>query len=443
MVLRLMSLRNFTDGIGYAVLSSVSIHRVVASRVKIPRVEVTGWAVCRILNLIFLPPYSIHSSILLPSPSSPLMESHRYAPLSSSDSQLPQYNKHHEATGHGRSIERRVCLWGACLPTRRVSRWALLTIVVFGFLAVSHVVYIRAFPPPPPPKEGEFDACPHLLIPNPTRYRVAPTNTEDKSDWAKMMRPSELMDLIDLGLAPPKRLIHQSWKTRDNLPDHFQKWSDDWRRIHGSNWTYVLWTDEDNKQLVQRYYIDYFDVYNDLPREIYRADMVRNMYMHKFGGVYGDLDLVPLSPLQKHITDFATDTLTAPVAYVGRMGDNDEFEHSIPNAFMASTSPGHPFWLTPLAFVRDHQKEEIYNQEPESLTGPVALRSCVKTWQEKDHKAPIKVLEDGKIYPLNWANSSKRNWCLCRMHSPWFNDEQCNAQFPNSWTITYWTHSWA
>jgi hypothetical protein len=37
---------------------------------------------------------------------------------------------------------------------------------------------------------------------------------------------------------------------------------------------YVLWTDEDNLKLVQRYYPEFLQIYMALPAEIYRADMV-------------------------------------------------------------------------------------------------------------------------------------------------------------------------
>ena len=163
------------------------------------------------------------------------MASYNYAPVPSSDSQLPHFNKQYEGAGYSKSNEGRFHRFALpCLQTRRVLRWALVTIICFGLVVAGHVAYTLAFPPP---EEGEFDACARLLTPNPTQYRVTPGNNEDQSDWAKTMRPSELMDLVDLGLPPPKRLIHQSWKTRDNLPDHFQKWSNDWRRVHGTNWT--------------------------------------------------------------------------------------------------------------------------------------------------------------------------------------------------------------
>ncbi|KAG8830026.1 Chitin synthase, class 2 [Serendipita sp. 399] len=247
--------------------------------------------------------------------------------------------------------------------------------------------------------DGEFGACPRLLGPSEGVGESTPNNDPhaDQSQWSEMMLPSRLMELVDQGKPFPHRIIHQSWKTRD-LPPHFQKWSNDWRRIHGKGWTYVLWTDEDNRQLIQKYYPEYLETYNSLPREIYRADMIRNVYMHKFGGIYADLDLRPLSPIDAHITEFiSSEDSDKPLAFVGHMGD-DNFEHSIPNAFMATTKPGHPFWFKPLEYVSKHQNEHAYNEAPEKLTGPVALRDCVKQWQASEgNHMELRVLENGKV----------------------------------------------
>ncbi|CAG7850232.1 SubName: Full=Uncharacterized protein {ECO:0000313/EMBL:CCA74871.1} [Serendipita indica DSM 11827] len=88
-----------------------------------------------------------------------------------------------------------------------------------------------------------------------------------------------------------------------------------------------------------------------------------------------------------------------------------------------------------------------YTATPEALTGPIALRACVKEWErgakaDERSRVHLEVLENGKIYPPNWQGAPKLNWCLYQRHSPWFNEQRCNALYPEVWTITYWTHSW-
>ena len=137
--------------------------------------------------------------------------------------------------------------------------------------------------------------------------------------------------------------------------------------------------------------------------------------MHQFGGIYADLDMIVLRGLPD-VLPFLSHRTPGPVsmAYLGHMGQ-DTHEHSIPNAFMASSAPGHPFWLRPLEYVKAHQMDEEYKRQPEYLTGPVALRACVKEWQGEVLKrldagefAEVAVLPNDKVphvlsYPPWWC----------------------------------------
>jgi mannosyltransferase OCH1-like enzyme len=139
------------------------------------------------------------------------------------------------------------------------------------------------------------------------------------------------------------------------------------------------------------------------------------MYMHLFGGIYADLDLVPLSPVHQHLPILSARS-PPPIhfAYVGHMSGND-FEHSIPNAFMASIPAGHPFWLKPLHFIQENLNSKTHNY-PEALTGPVALKSCVNTWEvEREARLAdgvfdeLTVLENGKVRSLKFTSHSTKS----------------------------------
>jgi mannosyltransferase OCH1-like enzyme len=47
----------------------------------------------------------------------------------------------------------------------------------------------------------------------------------------------------------------------------------------------------------------YLETYDNLPYPIQRADMIRYMYLYKMGGVYSDLDIVPIRPLSDYNFD--------------------------------------------------------------------------------------------------------------------------------------------
>lgn len=105
----------------------------------------------------------------------------------------------------------------------------------------------------------------------------------DKPGLAQQLLAADLLarPLTDRSGAIPK-LFHQSWKSLQ-LPGKFAEWSASCREKH-ADWEWVLWTDEDNLQLVQMHFPWLEEAYLALPGEIYRADLVRNLYMYTFGG---------------------------------------------------------------------------------------------------------------------------------------------------------------
>lgn len=118
--------------------------------------------------------------------------------------------------------------------------------------------------------------CPLSLEPN---AQTDPSHT----GLASALSPAELLcrSTEPLTEGIPK-LLHQSWKTSD-LPAKFKRWSNTCRKQH-PDWEWVLWTDEDNLQLVKDYFPWLEETFLSLPGNIYRADLARNLYMYMFGG---------------------------------------------------------------------------------------------------------------------------------------------------------------
>lgn len=67
---------------------------------------------------------------------------------------------------------------------------------------------------------------------------------------------------------------------------------------------HVLWTDEDNDELVKTHYREFESLYfSRLLTKVQRADIARIMYLHRYGGVYVDLDYEARKPLFEHLPD--------------------------------------------------------------------------------------------------------------------------------------------
>ena len=100
---------------------------------------------------------------------------------------------------------------------------------------------------------------------------------------ARRLYPEELMQRpLASDLTSMPKLLHQSW-INETMPTKFEEWSDSCRMAN-PDWEWVLWTDEDNRKMVEKYAPWFMDTYEFLQTEIFRADAARNVYMHVFGG---------------------------------------------------------------------------------------------------------------------------------------------------------------
>ena len=132
-------------------------------------------------------------------------------------------------------------------------------------------------------RTAKTSTSPSAFKPQPGRYNYSSTMYTSTASKATQLSPAELMarPLQTSGSHVPK-LFHQSWSTTA-LPAKFEQWSRTCREMN-ADFEWVLWTDKDNRRLVERYAPDFLLKYDGLKSEIYRADAVRNLYMFVFGG---------------------------------------------------------------------------------------------------------------------------------------------------------------
>ena len=85
------------------------------------------------------------------------------------------------------------------------------------------------------------------------------------------------------------RIIHQTYKTRD-LPERWKDTPETWKRHH-PEWTYMFWSDHDNRELIKRVDPEFLPSYDAYKYPIQRADAVRYYILKHYGGIYVDLDM--------------------------------------------------------------------------------------------------------------------------------------------------------
>lgn len=220
-------------------------------------------------------------------------------------------------------------------------------------------------------------------------------------------------------------IVHQSWKTRQ-LPPMFANLSLSWKTCFPS-WKHILWTDEDNLQLVRDYFPWFLPRYQALPHNIMRADAVRYMYMYVYGGVYADLDTECLKPFTHLLRNYSI--------VMGAMDGGAILpEGHTQNSFLYS-APGHPFWLQLLKYIYRHSNEG----RPEAITGPNALMECIRAYRQRC-KSLIKVYAPHYFNPFSWITPPPDCISRFRMTSAQF--AACRRKFASSYVLQYHAHSW-
>ena len=161
--------------------------------------------------------------------------------------------------------------------------------------------------------------------------------------------------------------------------------------------------------------------------------------------------------------------LSGRKALLGRMGSDEKYVHSIPNAWMLST-PGHPFWLLPLESIPKTLGGKTF---PEQLTGPIALfREVMRyhslhgkgsqpridehyaksPWKDlfagsgNQSQADLVILPSWEIYPYSWWTEGGNYREVCALGQTTFDAERCKYLLAvdrwGSHAVTYWSHSW-
>ena len=127
------------------------------------------------------------------------------------------------------------------------------------------------------------------------------------------------------------KILHQT------APQDKSVWHPLWKRCQASwlenfsDFQYRLWNDNEIDELIQTEYPEFWDMYQEFPVHIMKIDFVRFAFMHKFGGIYADMDYYCYQNFHNDLTD------------TGYIVENPYGNDPIENSLMAS-QPGNIFF---------------------------------------------------------------------------------------------------
>ena len=239
--------------------------------------------------------------------------------------------------------------------------------------------------------------------------------------------------------------IHQTWKTH-SLPAALRPLRESFRKHH-PGWEHRLWSDADNRELVARHYPWFLPIYDGYSEPIMRVDAARYFMMHRYGGVYADLDVLCLRSLEPLFGDHPLllgeepqTQLLLPKAL------ERNFRRIIANAVLMSV-PGHAFWEHVIhSLVANHREHDVLD-----ATGPFMLtrawQSFIERQEDEEGAAAddIKILPASQLYPLGAEQTSEIERNLVAESGEVVDDDRlAEAYTLHLWRGTWWRqgHNW-
>lgn len=209
----------------------------------------------------------------------------------------------------------------------------------------------------------------------------------------------------------PKR-FHQTWKTKI-LPEKYVALVAETKRLH-PDYEHILWDDDAMNAFVRNVFPEFWKVFQSYDVHMKRVDAARYLWLHEYGGIYLDLDSVALRPMGPLLQDRSL--------LFGYAEKNKRKHNAIPNAFMAA-SPRHPFlrWII-------QQLPKTKDLDIVHATGPNFLTHCLRTWglDTTDCVVPMPIL-----FTHSWHEDA-----------PSEDLDTLRELFPQSYTTTFWAHTW-
>ena len=199
------------------------------------------------------------------------------------------------------------------------------------------------------------------------------------------------------------RLIIQTWKNND-IPS---KYINSIRSIkrYNPNYKFMFFTDKDIDKFIKEEYPQYYSTYKRLPVIIQKIDFFRYIAVYHYGGIYFDLDMTGLYPLDnilKYECVFPVDTILTPVKCASNRFKKycDKGYDYILGQYAFGAKPKHPFIKALIDGINDNIDKYIEEFKTNQTlhyvyasTGPDYVMNIYLDYKDKNN---IHVLE----YPV-------------------------------------------
>lgn len=199
-------------------------------------------------------------------------------------------------------------------------------------------------------------------------------------------------------------ILHQIW-VGPPRPKHLDRMAETWREQH-PDWDYLLWDEE----AIAALDLDNQDLYDRAPDLVpadavgqYRADIARYEILHRYGGVYADMDTTCQKPI-------------GPLLPEGQLVAGWEVQGKWVGNTVIAAPAGHPALaeiIAALPAIALRHAPAGANR----LSGPKAITPLLR--RRKD----VTLLDQGTFYPVAWDEP-----------------ERSTDPHPHAYVVHHWQH---
>lgn len=179
------------------------------------------------------------------------------------------------------------------------------------------------------------------------------------------------------------KIIHQTWKN-NIIPIEWRGYVNTWKRNH-PDWEYRLWTDQNNRDFIKNHYSWFLKTYDSYNTNIQRVDAIRYFILYHYGGIYADMDMECIRPLDDILKNQSLVLGQEPLIHAEKVFKKNRM---LSNALMASCK-NHPFWKIVWNIMTNRANNGMKkNWDVLYSTGPQVINDAV---QQTSHKYDINI----------------------------------------------------
>ena len=223
-------------------------------------------------------------------------------------------------------------------------------------------------------------------------------------------------------------ILHQIW-LGGAIPPIWAGLAKSWPLRH-PGWEYRLWTDADSRAFVEHNYPEFLAVYESYPYPVQRSDALRYLLLHRFGGVYVDMDIECLRPIDGLLGGCGALLVREPEAHAGERG----IPPYLSNAFIAA-EPGHPLLAAVLRTLAAESAVAVTHRDVLEMTGPNKFDSVYRSGTYPD----VELLDSPVIFPFEREMPELRK---IREKTEDAERLRKSCKDQGAYAIHFWANSW-